>query len=86
MSDSAYKQIKIERLYTQLDSVLKRVAEFEDLYKQAIADLQVLAAEVQRWRDEPHDTDDIISIDGSLTKLGQAIKATDKSGALERAK
>ena len=85
MSDSANKQIKIERLYAELDSVLKRVAELEERYKEAIADRQMLAAEVQQWRDNPHDTDDIISIDGTLTKLGQAIKATDKSGALDRA-
>lgn len=86
MSDSAYKQMKFERLCAQLDSVLELVAEFEVRYKEAIADRQLLAAEVQQWRDNPHDTDDIISIDGTLTKLGHAIKATDKSGALTRAK
>jgi hypothetical protein len=54
---------------------------------QAEADRDVLAAEVEGWRyDVPCDTTDLVASDGTLTRLGELVKLTDASGALQRAK
>ena len=73
MSKSMQKQLIIDRLREQLT--------------QAEADRDVLAAEVRAWRnDVPCDTTDLVASDGTPTRLGEWIKLTDDSGALQRAK
>jgi hypothetical protein len=83
MSDSAYKQIKIERLYAELELTLHRVAQLEDDYKKAVADCKTLAKELMVWRKQCSDVP-VFSDDGSLTELGIAMRTNDKSGALDR--
>jgi hypothetical protein len=64
-----------------------RAFEVEEYIKQLEADRDTLAAEVRAWRyDVPCDTTDLVASDGTPTRLGEWIKLTDASGALQRAK
>jgi len=67
--------------------LLKMISTLEKKLEQTEADRDTLAAEVKAWRyDVPCDTTDLVASDGTLTRLGEWIKLTDASGALQRAK
>ncbi len=80
MSDSMQKQLTIDRLREQL--------------AQAEADRNVLAAEVEAWREANAAAKDragqlaiyLIKADWSISKVGAALNRTVSSGALTRAK
>jgi hypothetical protein len=63
------------------------VKQADEMLTHAEADRDTLAAEVTAWRyDVPCDTTDLVASDGTPTRLGEWIKLTDASGALQRAK